>query len=105
MSEQIIVLGTIHGSAGAMPELEAMALEHVARSRTEPGCLAHSVQRSLEDPSLLVFVERWADRAALDQHFAVPASSTIIEAAVRLSVEPPTLDIYEVTSQAGPDLG
>ena len=68
----------VTGSVTARPEtfealLEA-ALQHVRRSRTEPGCLSHSVMIDAEDPLRLVFYEEWEDRAALDAHFAVPES-------------------------------
>ena len=36
--------------------------EHVRRSRTEPGCLLHSVHQNVEDPSVVVFLEHWEDR-------------------------------------------
>jgi quinol monooxygenase YgiN len=68
----------VTGSVTARPEtfealLEA-ALEHVRRSRTEPGCLSHSVFVDTENPMRLFFYEEWEDRAALDAHFAVPES-------------------------------
>ena len=47
---------------------------------SEPGCLLHSVHHDVEDPNRLVFIEHWADRAALDTHFRVPASGTFVQA-------------------------
>jgi quinol monooxygenase YgiN len=94
---EIIVTGTAEGSEETIDELIAHSLAHVQRSRTEPGCITHGVHRDVENPLRLVFVERWADRAALDRHFAVPASNEFVEAVGRLTVAPATLSIFEAT--------
>jgi quinol monooxygenase YgiN len=92
---EIIVTGAAEGSEETIDELIRHSLAHVQRSRTEPGCLSHGVHRDVENPLRLVFVERWADRAALDRHFAVPASNEFVRAISRLTVTPPTISIFE----------
>jgi len=96
---EIIVIGTASASAADMEELVTEALAHVLRSRQEDGCIAHGVSRDVEDPNRLVFVERWASRAALDLHFTQPGSAVLVEAVNRLQSAPPTLDIYEVATR------
>jgi quinol monooxygenase YgiN len=96
---EIIVLGSVTTSSEGLAELLEESLAHVRRSRTEPGCIAHGVSRDEEDPLRLVFVERWADRAALDRHFEVPASGEFVAVVGRLATAPPSLDIYEVTQE------
>jgi quinol monooxygenase YgiN len=76
-------------------ELLASSLEHVRRSRSEPGCVAHAVHRDAENPLRLVFVEEWADSASLAAHFAVPASRAFAKAIVSLAAEPPRMSIYD----------
>lgn len=44
-----------------------------------------------------MFVEQWADRAALLAHFAVPASRAFVKAAGALAAAPPSLEIYDAT--------
>ena len=41
-------------------------------SRREEGCLRYGFFAAVEDPLSFVAVEEWADRAALDRHFAQP---------------------------------
>ena len=65
----IVVTGVIVARPETVDQLVEASLDHVHRSRTEPGCLAHHVHVDVEDPLRLVFIERWADRAALDEHF------------------------------------
>jgi quinol monooxygenase YgiN len=95
----VIVIGTIVGTDETIDELVELSLEHVRRSRTEPGCLSHAVYRDVENDLRLEFVERWADRAALDAHFAVPASGAMVERAAELAAEPPAMKIYEVADR------
>ena len=96
MSE-IIVTGSVQGTDTTVDALLAAALTHVRRSRTEPGCLSHHVFRDAEDPNRLFFFERWADRAALDAHFAVPASLAFVGQLQELAVGQPSMHIVTTT--------
>jgi quinol monooxygenase YgiN len=93
----ILVTGNIVAKADSLNELLALSLEHVRRSRTEPGCLSHAVHQDAENLLRLVFVEEWADKASLAAHFAVPASRDFVKAAGRLAAAPPVINIYEAT--------
>ena len=91
----IIVTGSILAKPGHDEQLLAASLEHVRRSRGEPGCIAHAVHRDAENPLRLVFVEEWADRAALQAHFAVPASRAFVKAAAAFAAAAPAMQVYE----------
>ncbi|MDM0040977.1 putative quinol monooxygenase [Variovorax sp. J22G21] len=90
----ILVTGTIVATADAFDEILALSVEHVHRSRSEPGCISHAVHRDAEHPLRLVFIEQWADAAALKAHFGVPASRGFAKTAGALAAEPPTIQIY-----------
>jgi quinol monooxygenase YgiN len=74
-----------------------LSLEHVRRSRKEPGCLSHAVHIDCENPLRLVFVEHWADQNALAAHFALPASRDYARGLRSLAAAATTLEIYEAT--------
>jgi quinol monooxygenase YgiN len=93
----VIITGSITGSDETIEELLKGALEHVRRSREEPGCLSHGVARDVENPLRLVFYEQWEDMAAVTQHFAVPASGEFVRAAGALAVTPPTIELFEAS--------
>jgi quinol monooxygenase YgiN len=93
----IIVTGSVHARPDALADVLRASLEHVHRSRTEPGCLLHSVHQSVEDPMLVVFVEHWEDRDSLTTHFAQPGSNDFVKAVAALADERPTIEIYEAT--------
>ena len=96
----IIVLASVTLQPGRLDEALALSQEHVERSRAEPGCLAHAVHTDTEDAHRLVFVERWADRAALLTHFRVPASRAFVAALAKLASAPPQMTLYEASEFA-----
>jgi quinol monooxygenase YgiN len=97
----ILVTGSAFARQDTFDEVRSLSLEHVRRSRAEPGCISHSVQVDCENRLKLVFVERWADRAALLAHFAVPASREFARALQSLVSEPTTIEIYDATEMKG----
>lgn len=51
-----------------------------AAALQEAGCLRFDYFESVEEPGRLVFVEEWADQAALDAHFAATNFSEFMAA-------------------------
>ncbi len=91
----IVVTGSVTASPDTFDEVRRLSLEHVHRSRTEPGCISHAVHVDCEDSLRLVFVEQWADRAALLAHFAVPASRDFVRALQGLAASATSIEIYD----------
>ena len=93
----IVVTGSVTAREDSSDEVRQLSLEHVRRSRQEPGCISHAVHVDCEDPLRLVFIEQWADRAALLAHFAVPASRDFVRALLPLAASATTLELYDAT--------
>ncbi|MEO6782118.1 MAG: putative quinol monooxygenase [Bradyrhizobium sp.] len=93
--KMILVTGSVTAREESLNEVRQLSLEHVHRSRNEPGCLSHAVHIDCENPLRLVFVEQWTDRAALLAHFAVPASRDFVRALQPLAATATTLEIYD----------
>jgi quinol monooxygenase YgiN len=91
----IIVTGSVRCRPDTLADVLVLSLDHVHRSRTEPGCLLHTVHQDVEDPLRVVFLEQWADRDAINAHFEVPASLEFVTAVTQLAAEAPTLQLYE----------
>ncbi|MFZ0812837.1 MAG: putative quinol monooxygenase [Bradyrhizobium sp.] len=94
----ILVTGSMTAREDSIQEARRLSLEHVHRSRKEPGCLSHAGHVDCENPFRLVFIEQWADRAALSAHFAVPASRDFVRALRRLAAAATTLEIYDAAA-------
>ena len=93
----IVVTGGVTVRPEAFEEARRLSLEHVHRSRLEPGCISHAVHIDCENPLRLVFFEQWADRAALAAHFAVPASGDFVRALRSLATGATTLELYDAS--------
>jgi quinol monooxygenase YgiN len=93
----VIVTGQIHARLDTLDELRRLSLEHVARSRAEPGCLEHGVAIDANDGLRLVFFERWADRATLLDHLALPATREFAAQARKRAAHPPEIVAYDAS--------
>src|ERR1700704_6374387 len=93
----ILVTGSVMARQDSFDEVRRLSLEHVHRSRTEPGCISHAVHVDCENALRLVFIEQWADRAALLAHFAVPASRDFVKALPPLAAAATTIELYDAT--------
>jgi len=93
----IVVTGSVTTRPDSFDAVLTLSLEHVHRSRGEPGCISHAVHIDCENPLRLVFIEQWADRAALLAHFAVPASRDFVHALQPLAAAATTIELYDAT--------
>lgn len=91
----IIVTGYVIASEATRPEMLRIALEHVHRSRAEPGCIEHGVYVDAENPMKLHFFERWADLDAIRAHFAVPESRAFAKQLRSLAADAGKMYVYE----------
>lgn len=96
----LIVTGSIRARPGTLEQVVELCLEHVRRSRQEPGCLLHSVHHDVEDPLRLVFLEHWADEDALRAHFAVPESGQFVRDVSALADGTAELAVHQATPVA-----
>ena len=97
----IIVTGSVVVQEAQLAEAVRLSLEHVHRSRAEPGCISHAVHVDCENPRRLVFLEEWADQAALQAHFEVPASRRFVGALAALATEAPGMRVFEANKVRG----
>jgi quinol monooxygenase YgiN len=93
----IVVTGSVTARQDSFDAVRKLSLQHVHRSRGEPGCISHAVHVDCENPLRLVFIEQWADRAALLAHFAVPASRDFVRALQPLAAAAATIELYDAT--------
>lgn len=90
----ILVTGSVLAKQETLEEVLRLSIEHVERSRLEPGCVSHDVHVDCQNPLKLFFFEQWADEDALRAHFAVPASRAFVKALTAIIVETTGTQIY-----------
>ena len=93
----IIITGSVtlrdqHGDAAF-----ALGCEHSARSRHEPGCIAHNCYRDAENPGRMCFFEQWEDMEAVQKHFAVPQSGAFIREIAGMAIDKPSIRIFSAS--------
>ncbi len=93
----IIVVGHVNTSPENFDRLLQLSIEHVERSRKEPGCISHNVSIDGQVPQQLNFFEEWEDMPALKQHFVVAGSIQFAEQLRELATSPPELRFFEAT--------
>lgn len=91
----IIVTGHAIAREDADEAMQRLSVEHVLRSRAEPGCISHEVSRDVQQPRRFIFLERWTDMAALQVHFRVEASRQFAKSMAQLSEGRPEMAIYQ----------
>ena len=91
----IVITGGIVLKPEHRAEALRLAIEHSRRSRAEPGCLAHNCHIDCEDETRLVFVEEWADMAAVQAHFSVPESEALVRELAALGEGAPWIRMFE----------
>jgi quinol monooxygenase YgiN len=90
----IIITGDLMIKDGSMQQAMQACQKHVAHSRTEPGCISHSVYQDPENGSHLFFYEQWEDQASIDAHFVLPSSQAFVEQVRALVSALPNLHIF-----------
>ena len=93
----IVITGSVLARSETLKELTAVCIAHSARSRGEPGCIAHNCHVDCENPLRIFFYEQWADRDAIATHFRVPESLAFMGDLRRLGDVSAAMGIYETT--------
>lgn len=68
----IYVVATFTITPGSLEPFVDAARPAIEATRREPGCILYDLHASITDPERVVFVEQWASREALADHFAMP---------------------------------
>ena len=92
----IVVIGRVRCAPAQRDELVAAFETMQDASRREQGCLRYGFFTAVEDPLSFVAVEEWADREALDRHFAEPHLREFAARLLELVFSPPEVAIHEV---------
>ncbi len=94
----LIVLGRARALPGNRSTLVAAAREVAAATRTDDGCLSYGFAADLDDPDVIVSVEVWRDRPALDAHMGHPHTVRFLEQVGRLLDGAPDMAFHTTTA-------
>ncbi|MCV7424790.1 antibiotic biosynthesis monooxygenase [Mycobacterium yunnanensis] len=81
--EVVVIVAHWQTSADDLDTVLGFVAELTPRSLAEPGCLGYEALQDADDPTRLVLVERYRDRAALEAHLASPHYQELVVGGVR----------------------
>ena len=97
--EKIVLIARLKVKADMIAEAKSAALKIVADSRKEAGCLNYDIHQSIEDETLFFWHETWANKAALDEHFATPFFAEFFKTVEEVAAEPPQINLTRMISE------
>lgn len=90
---KIVLIARLKVKAEKVEELKAAALKIVADSRNEAGNVNYDIHQSVDDETLFFWHETWADKAAIDEHFATPFFGEFFKIVEEIAAEPPQINL------------
>jgi quinol monooxygenase YgiN len=92
----IVVIGRVRCEPEQRERMVALLERMQEDSRREEGCLRYGFFAAVEDRLTFVAVEEWADREALNRHFAQPHLHEFAAELLELVSKRPEVAIHEV---------
>ena len=92
----IVVIGRVRCEPEQRERLVALLERMQEDSRREEGCIRYGFFAAVEDPVSFIAVEEWADREALDRHFAQPHLHEFVAGLLEVVSERPEVAIHEI---------
>jgi quinol monooxygenase YgiN len=94
--EQIVLIARLQVKADKVEEAKAAAMAIVAASRAEAGNINYDIHQSIEDETVFMWQETWANKAAIDEHFATPFFQKFFGIVGEIAAEPPQINLTKM---------
>ncbi len=91
----LTVIAKLPVKEGKMEEMRAAFSELIVKVAGEEGTLLYSLNKDKANPNLLVVVEQYKDKAALDFHSSTPHFKTFFAASGALLGGKPEISVME----------
>ncbi len=97
-AQTVRVVARIVAHADSAHEMKALLLRIVEPTRAEQGCLRYELHQSDTDPADFVFIEEWANSAAVAAHMRTAHIQEVFERAAPLLAAPRDIRRYHLIS-------
>lgn len=94
----LVIAGHIRLDPAKREEANAAALDVMAATREEPGCISYTFSADLSDASQFHIFEEWESQEALDAHFKTAHMAVFQGKMGGLGVSEMAIQRYEVSS-------
>ena len=99
MNEKIVLVARLKVQANAVDETKKAALGIAADSRAEAGCVNYDIHQAIDDPTVFIWHETWANKAAIDEHFEKSFFKEFFAAVQGFAVEPPQITLTKMITE------
>lgn len=91
--EKIVLMARLNVKKDKVEDLKQSALAIVSESRQEAGCVNYDVHQLIDDETVFLWHETWANKAALDEHFAKSYTREFFARIDEFAEEPPQINL------------
>jgi quinol monooxygenase YgiN len=91
--DKIVLIARLKVKADKVEQARSAALAIVVASRNEAGCINYDIHQSIEDETVFFWHETWANKAAIDEHFATPFFQEFFAVVGEVAAEPPQINL------------
>lgn len=91
-SNEIVCIARLVAKEGQADNLLVVLKKLIKSSKSESGCVSYQLHRSVENPGIFTFVDKFKDQAAFDYHCETEHVKEAFD-----SVIPPLVDSIEIT--------
>jgi autoinducer 2-degrading protein len=99
-ADAVVVVAQYQARAGEEDTVATLLADYTTLVRAEPGCVAFSAHRALEDPGAFVLYECYRDQAAFDQHVMSAHFGTVARDRIRPLLEGRDVTLYGAALQS-----
>ncbi len=97
--EKIVIVARLKVQENAVDETKKAALGIVADSRAEKGCVNYDIHQAIDDPTVFIWHETWANKAAIDEHFEKSFFKEFFAAVEGFAAEPPQITLTKMITE------
>ncbi|MEO6588995.1 MAG: putative quinol monooxygenase [Pyrinomonadaceae bacterium] len=97
--EKIVLVARLKVKEDKIEETKKSALAIVADSRAEEGNVNYDIHQAVDDPTVFVWHETWASKAAIDEHFETDFFKSFFAEVGKYAVEPPQITLTKMITE------
>ena len=97
--EKIVLVARLKVKEDSIEEAKKAALEIVADSRAEAGNINYDVHQAIDDRTVFVWHETWANKAAIDEHFETQFFKDFFAKVEKFAAEPPQMTLTKMITE------
>ncbi len=97
--EKIVLVARLKVKDDAVEVAKQLTLKITADSRMEEGSINYDVHQAIDDETVFVWHETWANKAALDEHFEKDYFKEFFTKVSEIAAEPPQITLTKMISE------